>query len=92
TSMPFVVSNLVNIVSADYFDIKFIDYASRMMVPNLFSLLASIIVLYLFFRKSIPKRYDLTELKKPAESIKDQKMFKLSWYILGLLLIGYFTS
>lgn len=92
TSLPFVVSNLVNIVSADYFHITFIDYASRMVVPYLFSLLASIIVLYLFFRKSIPKRYDLTEVKKPVEAIKDQNMFRLSWYILGLLLIGYFAS
>ncbi|CAI6232873.1 arsenic transporter [Bacillus subtilis] len=92
TSLPLVVSNLVNIVSADYFHITFIVYASRMVVPYLFSLLASIIVLYLFFRKSIPKRYDLTEVKKPVEAIKDQNMFRLSWYILGLLLIGYFAS
>ncbi|MBY0201374.1 arsenic transporter [Priestia megaterium] len=92
TSLPLVVSNLVNIVSADFFGIRFSEFASRMIVPDLFSLFASIIVLYLYFRKSIPKKYNVADLQKPVDVIKDEKMFRLSGIVLVILVLGYFIG
>ncbi|MDQ0873109.1 arsenical pump membrane protein [Paenibacillus sp. V4I3] len=92
TSFPFVVSNLVNIVSADFFGINFVTYASRMLIPSLISLAASMLVLFLYFRKDIPQNYDVTQLKRPSEAIKDIQLFRLSWVILGILLAAYLIS
>src|SRR5699024_6280418 len=57
-----------------------------------FALVVSILVLLLFFRKSIPKDYEGADLKEPKDAIKDIKLFRLAWVILGVLLVRYFSS
>src|SRR5690625_7472204 len=91
-STPLVVSNLVNIVSADFFGVGFGEYASRMVVPNIFAILSSLLVLYLVYRKDIPTSYTLDHIKAPESAIRDHKMFKMSWVILTVLLAGYFAA
>ena len=89
-SLPLIVSNLVNIVSADFFKIGFNEYASVMVPVNIVSVLASLAMLMLFFRRDIPAFYDLGQLKRPADAIKDPATFRAGWVVLGLLLIGFF--
>jgi arsenical pump membrane protein len=89
-SLPLVVSNLVNIVSADYFGIGFGRYASVMAPVNLVSVAATLAVLMLFFRHDIPKDYDVRRIKEPRLAIRDQATFTAGWWVLGLLLIGFF--
>lgn len=90
-SLPLVVSNLVNIVSADFFDIGFTRYASVMMPVNVVSVAASLAILYLFFRRDIPATYDLARLNTPTAAIRDARTFKAGWAVLILLLVGFFA-
>lgn len=90
-SLPLVVSNLVNIVSADFFNIGFGTYAAVMVPVNLVSVLASLAVLVLYFRRHIPASYALAQLRAPAEAIRDSATFRAGWVVLLLLLVGFFA-
>ena len=89
-SLPLIVSNLVNIVSADFFRIGFADYASVMMPVDLASIAATLVALLLFFRRDIPASYDVAQLRVPADAIRDHATFKAGWVVLTLLLAGFF--
>ncbi|GAC1033220.1 arsenical efflux pump membrane protein ArsB [Pseudomonas sp. No.21] len=90
-SLPLVVSNLVNIVSADYFGLGFAEYASVMVPVNLVSVAATLLVLYLFYRRDIPGRFAPEGLKAPVEAIRDRPTFVVGWWVLLLLLVGLFA-
>jgi arsenical pump membrane protein len=90
-SLPLIVSNLVNIVSADFFRLGFAQYASVMIPVNIATIAATLGMLHLFFRKDIPVTYDVTLLKVPASAIKDPATFKTGWVVLVLLLAGFFV-
>lgn len=89
-SLPLVVSNLVNIVSVDYFDVGFAEYAAVMIPVNLVSVAATLGMLLWFFRRDIPRNYDVTQLKDPRSAIVDRTTFKAGWAVLALLLVGFF--
>lgn len=90
-SLPLVVSNLVNIVTADYFGIGFARYAAVMAPVDLAAILASLAVLGLVFRRAIPPRYDAQRLPAPASVVRDRPTFLAGWGVLAWLLLGFFV-
>lgn len=92
TSLPLVISNLVNIVTAGYFGIPFDRYAAVMVPVDLAALAATLAVLMLFFRRDIPPRYDLARLDAPASAVKDALVFRWTWPVMAVLLVAYFVT
>ena len=63
-----------------------------MIIPFIVSVITSIIFLWLFLRKDIPKTVDITLLKEPKSVIKNMKLFYFSWVFSGFLLRAYFIG
>lgn len=91
-SLPFVFSNLTNIVTANYFNIGFAHYLSIMFTPYVVSTLVSIGVLWVVLRKDIPLHVDIHLLKNPSEVVKNKTLFYLSWPFMALLFASYFIG
>jgi arsenical pump membrane protein len=91
TSLPLIISNLVNIVSANYFGITFDRYAAVMVPVDFVALLATLGVLWVYFGKKVPACYALEKLEPPASAIHDHVIFRAAFPVLGLLLVAYFV-
>jgi arsenical pump membrane protein len=56
-AMPLITSNPINIVSADYFGYTFLQHMIFMVPIAAVTVIISLLTVYLFFRKKIPKTY-----------------------------------
>jgi len=89
-SLPLVVSNLVNIVSADFFKISFARYAAVMAPVNVVAVLATLGVLLWHYKRDLPATYDMAQLRAPRDAIHDGPTFYTGFGVLALLLAGFF--
>ncbi len=90
TSLPLIISNLVNIVSANYFGITFNRYAAVMVPVDLVALAATLGILWLYYGRGVPRHYPLAQLEEPASAIHDHIVFRAAFPLLGSLLVAYF--
>ncbi len=91
-SLPFMISNLVNIIVAKYFHIPFDRYAVLMVPVDLVSILATLAALWLLFGAHLPERYHLEKLPDPQSVIHDPVVFRAAFPVLGAILLAYFLT
>ena len=92
TSLPLMISNLINIINANYFGIGFDRYALVMVPVDLVALAATLLVLGLYFHRAVPRRYALERLAPPRTAIRDPLVFHASFPVLAILLLAYLVT
>ncbi|HEU0231421.1 MAG TPA: arsenic transporter [Burkholderiaceae bacterium] len=90
-SIPLTISNLVNILSADYFGLGFRGYAAIMIPVDVVAIAASLLVLHAYFKRRMPRSYHFARPMPPAEAVRDPLTFHAGWMVLLATLAGFFT-
>jgi len=92
SSLPFMISNLVNIIVARYFHLPFDRYAAVMVPVDLVAILATLVALWLLFGSHLPEKYDLAKLPDLRSVIRDPVVFRAGIPLLGAILLAYFLT
>jgi len=93
-AMPLITSNPINILSADFFGYTFIDHLVFMGPIALATITSSMLLVYLFFRKKIPKTYDvkLVDALSAGSTAIEPKMLRLCLGTLVAIDVGYIVA
>ena len=90
-AMPLITSNPINIVSADFFKYTFVQHVVFMAPVAAATVASTLLLVYLFFRKKIPRSYDVTLVDQMATKEKPISRGLLSLVLATLIAIdvGY---
>jgi len=88
-AMPLITSNPVNIVSADYFGYTFVQHFMFMWAVALVTIFLSLFVVYLFFRKKIPRTYSIELVEQLIQETPRPMWLKTSVATLVTIDVGY---
>ena len=90
-AMPLTTSNPVNIVSADFFKYSFIDHLIFMGPVAVATIVSSLLLVYFFFRKKVPKSYsmNLVEALNAGGQPITPSLLRISITTLVTIDIGY---
>lgn len=92
TSLPLPTSNLVNLITVDFFQISVLRYVLVMVPVNFVAIATGISVFWFYFDRYIPFTYNLESMPPPDSAIRDPLVFSWSFAVLGFLLVGYFFA
>ena len=93
-AMPLITSNPINILSADFFKYTFIDHLVFMGPIAIATITTSMLIVYAFFHKKIPKVYDATLVDALASGTTpiSRKLLKVSFATLIAIDVGYVAA
>jgi arsenical pump membrane protein len=93
-AMPLITSNPINILSADYFKYSFVDHLIFMGPVAVAVILSSLSLIYLFFRKQIPKNYDVTatDALTKGKPIISSSLLRISLITLVTIDVGFLLT
>lgn len=89
SSNALIISNLTNIITANFYHIGFADFAKMMFLPNLLAFLCALMLFLLVFRGVL--RTNL-HFRAPAQPKLANKFFAFYLGLLGLFVGSFFIS
>ena len=93
-AMPLITSNPINILSVDFFKYSFIDHLVFMGPMAVATILSSLLLIYLFFRKRIPRTFDIAsaEALTRGNPVISPSLLRVSLATLVVIDVGYVLS
>ena len=89
SSNALIISNLTNIITANYFALGFADFATTLFLPNLLGFLTALLLFLLVFRKAL--RANLT-FRAPTTPKLSGKFFAFYLSLLAFFVASFFIS